>query len=190
MISRILFENPWTLLSLLVAIQLGLIAIWSWRRSRVWARGVWIGLGAIPVLPLVSILVVTPREQIVGLCRDLAALVDEGDAAAIGRHLASDFEAAGLDRLEFLERAERTLGRYHVDDARLHRINVSFPREEEGVAVFDSACRVRSADAFLDRLTARWRVTFRSRGRLWRVRKIEAVPTPLSPIRSVHDCLR
>ncbi len=178
------------LLVLLVAIQLALIAIWSWRRSRVWARIVWIGLAAIPMLPLVSVLVVTPREQIVGLCHDLAALVDEGDAAAIGPHLAGGFEAGGLDRVEFLERVERTLARYHVEDVRLHRFSVSFPREEEGVAVFDSACRVRSADAFLDRLTARWRVTFGSRGALWKVTKIEALPTPLSPIRAVRDCLR
>ena len=189
MISKLLFESPWMVLVLLVVIQFGLTAIWSRRRSRLWARIVWTGLGAIPLLPLVSILVVTSREQIVGLCHDLAAMVDEGDAAAIGLHLAGDFEAAGLDRMEFLERVERTLARYGVDNARLHRFNVAFPRKKEGVAVFDSTCRIRSVDAFLDRLTARWRVTFRSHDGPWQVTKIEALPTPLSPIRSVHDCL-
>ena len=190
MILKLLFESPWLLLPVLVVIQSVLIAVWWWRRGRAWARIVWIGLGGIPALLLVSTLVVTPRERIAALCRDLAALVDEGDVAAIGRHLASDFEADGLDRSEFLDRAEHTLTRYHVDDARLGSIDVVFPRPKEGVAVFDAVCRIHSVDAYFDRLTSRWRVTYRRGGQLWLVTKIEPLPTPLSPIRDVRDWLR
>lgn len=190
MISKLLFESPWLLLALLVPIQFGLICIWSWRRSLLWARFVWIGFAAIPTLLLLSVVVVTPRERIIRLCCNLAAVVEAGDVAAIGKHLADDFEAAGFDRPEFLDRVEQSLTRYRVNNASLRGFDVAFPREGEGVAVFNAVCSVRSADAYFDRLASRWRVTFRGRSRSWRVMKVEALPTPLSPIRDLRDWIR
>ena len=190
MISKLLFESFWQLLILLVAVQFGFIAVWSWRRTRLWTRTVWIGFATMPVLLLLSIIVVTPREEVIGICRDLAAAVELGDPGAIGKHLAEDFEAAEFSRFEFLDRVEQSLTRYDVDQARLRNFEVSFPRRNEAVAVFNAACRVRCVDAFFDRLASRWRLTFRDDGRTWRVTKVEALPTALSPIRDVRDCFR
>ena len=128
-ILRLLFESPWLLLVVLVAVQFGLIIVWSWRRSRLSARAVWTGFVAMPTLIALSLLVVTPRERVIGLCRDLASMVDAGDVAGIARHLAEDFDAAQMDRDAFLESVERSLTHYHVDDARLRRFEVEFSAE-------------------------------------------------------------
>ncbi len=189
-ISTLLFENVWLLLVTLVAIQFTLIAFWSWRRTRRSARAVWAGFAAVPVLLLLSIVVVTPRERIIGLCRDLAVMVDEGNVVAIREHLAEDFEAAGMNRDEFLDRVEQTLTLYHVDDARLRGFDITLSRNVEAVAVFNAVCRVRSVDAFLDRLISRWRLTFSGAGRIWRITRIETIPTPFSPIHDLRDWLR
>lgn len=155
-----------------------------------WARIAWAGLGGIPALLLASLLVVTPRERIISLCHDLVVLVDEGDVAAIGQQLADDFDAGGYGRTESLTRLERTLARYQVDNAQLTYPEVDFPHRDEGVAVFNAACRVHSEDVYFERLLSRWRVTFRHRGGRWLVTRIEAIPTAFSPISDVRDCLR
>ncbi len=190
MISKLLFERFWLLLIVLAAIQLGLIAVWSWRRNRPCARAVWIGFATIPLLLLLSVVVVTPREQIIELCNNLAEMVDEGDVDAIGSHLADDFLVAGLNRADFLDRVEETLATHPVDDARLYRIEVTFPRKDEGAALFNAVCVIRSTDFYLDRLLSRWRVTFVDQRAGWLVTGVEVLPTPLSPVRNIRDWLR
>lgn len=185
----ILFESPWLLLVLLAATQLGLLMIWWRRRTRAWSRIVIAGFAAMATLPLLSHLIVTPREQLIRTCRELAVMVEAGDVAGIGRHLADDFEASGLDRTELLDRVETTLKRYVVENVGLHGFAVIFPQRDQAVAVFNAVCRIRSAESFIDRLLSRWRLTFRGQGRSWQVTKIEVVPTPLSPIRDVRDWL-
>ena len=187
--TTLLFEGTWLLAALLVAFQFLLIVIWSRRRSRLWARIVWAGFVAIPSLLVLSKLVVTPTEQIVDLCRTLARLVDEGEVDAIGRHLADEFEAAKLDRTAFLERVADGLTRYRIDNPRLRAFEVEFPRDAEGVAVFNAVCRVRSADTMLQ-VPSRWRVAFRLFAGKWRVTGLEALPTPLSPVRNLRDWIR
>ena len=56
-------------------------------------------------------------------------------------------------------------------------------------SVFNAVCGIESADAFLRQMHSRWRVTFRRSGERWEVIDIEAIPTPLSPIRDIRDWL-
>ncbi len=194
-IVKLLFENPWLLFVVLVAIQFGLTAIWIWQRTRVWARTVGVSLAAMPVLLLLSHFVVTPRERVIELCQDLAALALKGDVGGIGRHLSDDFEVAGLDRVEFLARVEDNLQRHRVENLSLHTFEVLFQRRTEAIAVFNAVCTVSSDDIFLGRLVSRWRLTFQDRGRSWQVLKVEALRTPLSStsrpvgVRNVRDWL-
>lgn len=190
MISRLFLEHSRLLGILLVAFQFMLIVIWSWGRRQAWARAVWIGFCVMPTLVLISVFVVTPRERLIGLCRELAAMVEDSDVTGIGEHLSDGFDAAGMDRWEFIERVEHTLTWYQVDNARLRRFEVVFPDDHEAVVVFDVVCGVRSAEACIDRLPSRWRITFRGDDRLWEVTGIKALPTPLSPIRDMRDWLR
>ncbi len=190
MISRLLFERWWLLCAAAVVIELILFAVWTRRRSEFAARAAWIALVATVVLPTVSHLVVTPRERIEKLCRDLASMVDAGDVSSIRRHLAEDFSAAGLGRDELLPRMAKTLTEYRVDHARLSRMNVTFPREGEAVATLNAVCTIRSPDVYVSRLLSRWRLSLREEADGWRIVSLKAVPTPLSPIRNLRDCLR
>jgi hypothetical protein len=185
----LLFEKVWRLILLLAVVVLASFVVWSRKRTRTWARIVWCGLAAIPVLGMLSVLVSTPRERIIGLCRELAVLVDVGDVQSIGAYLADDFTAAGLDREEFLARVEQRITHDHVDHARLRRFDVGFSRNDQALVVFDAVCSIRSADAYRDHVLSRWRLTFKGRNGVWRVSKIEALPAPFSPIRNVKDWL-
>jgi hypothetical protein len=188
-VSRLLFENAILLLILLVAVQFVMIALWSRWRTRAWTRVVWIGFILVVALPVLSVVVVTSRERVIGLCRDLAKMVDRGDVAGIGPHLANDFVAGGLGKDDFLIRVEQQLSQYRVDDPSLRRFETTFPGRGQAEVVFDASCTVRSVDNFVSRLPSRWRVRMIARDRRWLLTQVEALPTPLSPIRDLRDCL-
>lgn len=190
MFVRFFLERWWLLCAVLVVVELVCFAVWTRRRTTLAARVTWISLAAVVVLPVVSHLVVTQRERVERLCRNMAHLIDVGDIPALKIHLAGDFEVAGLDRDEFLSRVASALSRYRVDRPSLHRMNVTFPRAGEAVAVFDAVCSVRSQHNYLDRLLSRWQVSLVQADPGWRVVTIEAIPSPLSPIRNLRDFLR
>ena len=190
MILRFFFERWWLLCGVLVAVELVSFAVWARRRTTRAARMTWITLAAAVALPVISHLVVTRRERIEMLCRDLAHMVDVGDVQSLATRLADDFEAAGLTRDEFLSSVARALSRYRVDHPSLHRMSVTFPRSGEAVAVFDTVCSIRWEQNYLDRLFSRWQVELIQTESGWRVITIEAIPSPLSPIRNLRDFLR
>lgn len=180
-------ENAGYLLAVLLAIQCAGVLLWSWRRTRLAARAVMVGFALFPALVLLNALIITPRERIIHLCRDLANMVDDGDVAAIDSCLAETFRAGKADRSRFLDRLRSRLTDYRVDDPRLRDFEVTFPQPDRAVAVFGARCRVRSsakriaADAFLERLRSRWRLTFRRTAERWLVIGVEALPVPFSP---------
>ena len=182
--------SPWFLLIVLLVVAFASIALWSRRRSRLWARLVWVSLAAVPVVPLVSYLVVTDRERIVSLCRDMAEAVEAGDMPAIRRKLASDFEARDLNGAEFIERLEQTLTLHHVIDPALRNFEVTFPVDNQGAVTFNATCRVQSAEGYFDRLPSRWRLTLRKTGHTWEVTTIETIPVPPLNARDLRELLR
>ena len=190
MLMRLFFEQWWLLCGLLVVVELVCFAVWTRSRTRLAARVTWISLAAVVLLPLLSHLVVTRRERIERLCRDMAHMVDVGDMIALGAMLSGDFEVAGLDSEAFLERTAKALTRYRIDNPSLSGIRVTFPQSGQAVAVFNVVCAVRSAENYLDRLFSRWRLTLVEVESGWQVVTIEAVPSPLSPIRDIRDYLR
>ncbi|MCH7873329.1 MAG: hypothetical protein IID33_16660, partial [Planctomycetes bacterium] len=113
--ARFFLERWWLLCGVLVVVELVCFAAWTRRRTTPAARATWISLAAVVVLPLVSHWVVTQRERIERLCRDMAHMIDVGDVQSLAIYLGEDFEAAGLDRDEFLSRVARALTRYRVD---------------------------------------------------------------------------
>lgn len=188
--QTLLFERPWLLLVLLAALQFVLIAIWSRWPTRSCARAVWIGFAAMPSLIALSAVVVTQRERVIDLCRELASLVDLGDVDAVAPLLSEDFAAGELDREAFLRRAKEKLTRFDVNDPRLRGFEVNFGEPGHAVVVFHAVCRVRSPDAYINQFPSRWRMSLRSGGRTWKVTKLEALPTPFSPVRHMRELLR
>ncbi len=190
MIAKLLFERPVLLFVLLAAVEAVILWVWWRRRTRGTLRAVWVGLGAMPLLMVISTSVVTPSEQIISICHELARAVEEAHVTEIDRRLHEDFEAVDLNRDAFVDGVERTLSRFHVKDARLYQLSVTFPQPEIGLVEFNASCFISAFDATGQRLLSRWRVTFQQSGRDWLVTTIEALPAPFSPIRDLRDCLR
>lgn len=189
MVTRLLLESTWLLLALLVACQFALICLWSWRRTRLLARAVFVGLATIPVLLVVSSVVVTQRERVVLLCEELADLLDRGELTDLSAHLSDDFSAGSMDASAFVDRLADRLRQYPIDDPVLRGFEVTFADDGGCVVTFDASAQVRSVERFMDRVRSRWRVTFRRRDNTWQVTRLEALPTPFSPIRSLGDWL-
>ena len=184
MIARLLFERPVLLFLMWLAVELAIVAVWSRRRTRGSRRVAVAGLLVMPLLMTVSFGVVTPGERIITICRELAHVVEQADVVGLDRRLDVDFEAVDLNRGAFVDRVERSLSRFHVKDAHLYRFSVTFPQPEMGVVEFNTSCFIDALDVTHQRLLSRWRLTFRQSDRVWLVTRVEAVPTPLSPI---HD---
>ncbi len=190
MLTTLLFERPWLLLLGLVAIEFTLVALWSRRRSPGLSRLIWTCLAATPVLLVLCHLVVTPRERIIALCHELASAVEAGDMAAIEERLAADFEAAGLNGADLVDRVEQTLTRHHVIKPRLGGFEVTFPTDRVGEVTFRAICRVESYEGYFDRLPSRWRLTLRRGGDTWEVITIETLPVPPLHARSLQELFR
>ena len=190
MLIRLFLERWWLLCSVLVVVEVALFAVWTRQRTTSAGRMAWIGLAGAIVLPIVSHSVVTQRERIEQLCHGMARAIDIGDLGSLGDTLSEDFDLAGLDKDAFLVRLSRTLTRYRIDNPSLRRMKVTFPKAGRAVAVFDAVCSVRSPEVYQNRLFSRWRVTCVGGDPNWRVITIEALPSPLSPMRTLNDYLR
>lgn len=176
MIFAPLLESLWFVAAAWVAAELLLIALWSWRRSRTWARAVWIGFAALPVLLAASSLVVTDRERIRAVCRDLADAVENSAPEVIERRLADDFESEGLDREAFIRRVRNALDRYKVWNVALHGLNVELLTDDAGKAEFRTTANVRGEGVVYEWFASRWRLGFARRGDGWLVTRVERLP--------------
>jgi hypothetical protein len=186
--TALFFERPYLLTVILLGIQV--ILVWVWARvggrAAVWA--VWSGFLATPILFFLSLSVVTPREQVQSLCRKLEKCIDDGDMVAMGALLAPEFEAGGLNRGEFLRRVEAALTRYHVNQTRLDRIEVTLSGRAGGEADLIASGRVWGNGESWDRLVTRWRVSCRLENE-WLVTTLKPVPIPPLYIRDLRHVL-
>lgn len=189
-IYSLLFERPFSLVALLALCQIVLVFLWWRRRDAKSLRRVWIGLIAAIAALALSILVVTPTEQITQRCHELAQYAQNEDLDRLGQLLAEDFRAGEFDRYQLLARAETTLERFDIDHIKLRTFDVMFDSNERAAVTFNAVCRIRGADAVSGIIVSRWRLTFIPSGDGWLLEKMEAIPTAFSPIRHIRDCFR
>ena len=191
-VTLVLLESLPALLVAWVAAQFGLICLWSWRRSRGTARAVWIGFGLLPTLAGASILIVTDKERMIRLCHDMARAVEEADVDAIAERLSPELRAGELEREAFLDRLRGELTKHRVNWVELSRFDRTDAdgRMNGATLEFDAACDVFTSDAVFERLRTRWRWSFEWAGHGWFVTRMEALPTPFSPIRDLDGLLR
>jgi hypothetical protein len=169
-----------------------IVLVFLWRRShdpKSLSR-VWIGLIFAAGTMALSILVVTPTEQITRRCHDLAQYAQNEDLDRLGQLLADDFRAGEFDRDQLLARAETTLERYDIDHVKLRTFDVTFNKDERATVTFNAVCRIRGLESVSGIIVSRWRLTFISRGEVWLLEHMEAIPTAFSPIRHIRDCFR
>jgi len=175
---RFFFEDPVWLGAGLLFIQLILILRWAGRRDASSRYALRAGLAMSALLMGISVVVITPREEIIAACLDLARAVDDGDVSAIAANLADDFEAGALDRAEFLARLEGTLSRTRVDRPRLRRFEVTFADPYHACVVLNATAQMRASNGFAGRLPTRWRLTFHRAATDWKLDAAESLPIP------------
>ena len=191
-VTLVLLESLPALLVAWIAAQFGLICLWSWRRSRGTARAVWIGFGLLPTLAASSLLIVTDKERLVRLCHDMARTVEIADVNALAARLSPGLQAGPLGHDAFLDRLRGALTKHRVQWVELSRFDRTDRdgRMNGATMEFDASCGVSASEEVFDRLRTRWRLSFDWAGDEWFVTRIEALPTPFSPIRDLNDLLR
>lgn len=188
--TALLLEHPVVLALCWLVMEIVLLAVWSSRRTRATRNAALIGLAALPVLEAVNFLVVTPREQVITICHDMADAVERNDMDALARHVDAEFSAVDLDRHGFLEAVSNTLSHFRVEEPYLHQFDVTISKGDTAVAEFNASCYVVAQGVRQQRLLSRWRVMMRRRGDAWRMITVDALPTAMSPIRNLRDVLR
>jgi len=188
-IQGLLFERPILIAAILALGVLTLLFHWANRRDRGSVRALLIGLALLVLAPSLSVWVVTEREEVAATCAALARTVDDGEVSAFSEALAPEFALGRLDRAAFLERVERTLTRYRVDQPRLWGFNIEV-RADQAVAAFSASAQIRSAEGVWDRLPTKWKLSFRRGGMRWLVQRIESIPVPPLNLRTTDDWLR
>jgi hypothetical protein len=137
-----------------------------------------------------SVVVVTPGEEIIAACEDLARAVDDGNVAFIGSRLADAFQTEDVDRDTFLLRLQSALTRGRVDRPRLRRFEITFADPYHVVVALDATAQVRFAEGSAGRLPSRWRLAFRKSPDGWRLTSVQSVPVPPLNLRNLDPWLR
>lgn len=188
--TALLLEHPVLLAVCWLVVEIILLAVWSSRRTRATRNAALIGLAALPVLEAVNLLVVTPREQVISICHEMATAIERNDVDSLARYVDTEFSAVDLDRQAFLDAVSRTLSRFRVEEPYLHQFAVTISKGDTAVAEFNASCYVVARGVRQQRLLSRWRVMLRRRGDPWRMITVDALPTAMSPIRNLRDVLR
>ncbi len=188
-IRWLLFESRIALLTALGLVEFVLLWIWARRRTRRTRRRAGVGLVVAGLLLSVQALVVTDREKIMAICREMACAVEEGAVDQVGRHVASDFAAGGVDRAGLLAGLTRMLTHVHIEEPRLSDFEVLVTGNEAQVT-FQARCRVASAELVEGGIISRWELTFRRVGDRWQVVAIQPLPTLGFPFQNLGEVLR
>ncbi|MCP4592958.1 MAG: hypothetical protein GY842_19655 [bacterium] len=188
-ITWLLLENRIALLALLAVLEFVLLWAWARRRTRRWRMAVYASFALGPLLLMVQAMVVTDREAIIALCRELAWAAEDGDVASIGGQISPGFAEGSMDRAEFLAALEGVLTRVKVEDPRLTRFEVSCAAGR-GRVVFDARARLVSSEYIEAVRQSRWELTLERTGDGWRVVAMQPRPTPFFPFSSLAEVLR
>ena len=183
------FEDRIALLTTLALVEF--VLLWAWarwrtRRTRQLASG---GFVAACLLLAAQSLVLTDREKIITVCKEMACAIEEGDVDGVGEHIAQEFVVGSIDRETLLAALRRILAQVRVEDPRLRRFEVTVGGGR-GHADFHARCRLVTPDAVESALLTGWRLTFEHIDDRWQVVEIAPVPTAMFPYRTLVDVLR
>jgi hypothetical protein len=188
-IQWLLFENRIALIVALGLVEFALLWIWARYRTRGARRAAWAGLVIGGLLLLMQTWVVTDREHLIRICREMATAVEEGDVDGVGRHVAKEFASGALNRGDLLDGLGRLLERLRIEEPWLWDFEVEVSRPDGSVS-FHALCRIVTADLIEGGQKSRWRLAFRRVGDQWRVVDITPIPTTTFRFRSLDEILR
>lgn len=142
-----------------------------------------------PPLLLTSYLVETDREQIMRICRELAAGFEAEDDSVLREYLAPDFSSGRFGRADLIEALHGLWKRMAIHHPQLSQFRIAFGSDHESVVEFHAACRFESRDFHHPWVVTKWRLVFRASGHTWRLQFIEPIPFPPFNIRDLDAVL-
>ena len=148
-----------------------------------------IGFALCALLPVVSRLVVTDREQVAAVCKSLVDLTELGDVNGIARYIADNFDADGIDRDAFNEAVESTLTSVQVQDASIYNLNVT-ATGDEAEAQFGVSCKLVSSSQVDYGVLSAWTVRFVKDGDEWKVVEVQPRETQAFPFSRLRQIIR
>lgn len=167
-----LFEHPLWLYVVCGVAEAVIGFGWLLSRSRRWKRAAIVPAGIALLVAVLGIVVQTDREKISAALKDIAARVETGDFAGVGRHLdpACRCPTGGggsLSKQELLDRGKSVATRFSVWMVHARRIRTVF----DGDAAATELDVLTTSDAGLRLMS--WRVRWARRGDGWRIVEVE-----------------
>lgn len=172
-LTEILFESPWKL-GMPAAVVCGTLLV-LWRRTGSNGRRTAFlsAVGVSAGLFLLQTLVVTDREAIIALVRDLAEAVESSELDRIEAAIDDSYRAGGLQRQTVMPAIRARLSHYSVERPRLWNFRVEV-RGDEATTRFQCLCDVRTEGALVS-ILSEWSLELVRRQDAWKVRAIEAI---------------
>ena len=132
-LTRTLFEQPLGFLGMMLVAEIVLAAIWRERRTRGTARLLIVPAALAALVGVLSVLVVTDREQIRHACEQIAADLSAGKTDGLQTYLDDDatidlgrYGGIGLDKRMTILAAKTAVGRWNVRQIAITKFRVQF----------------------------------------------------------------
>ncbi len=146
-----------------------------------------------PLLLLLSVAIVTDRERIAAVCREMAVAVGSSKIDQVGQHISRSFQTASrngmLDRDDFLDVVRSALKRWDVEEERLSDFEIE-TRGDRATVSFRATCRLVGPELMLPRHVSVWDLEFSREGSGWKVVDVQPRRTAMMPVDSLGDLLR
>lgn len=189
----LLLESRFTLAAVLVVVCFVVIWIWQRRRTRMTGRLAGACVVLSPLLLLLSVAIVTDRERIAAVCREMAVAVGSSKIDQVGQHISRSFQTASrngmLDRDDFLDVVRSALKRWDVEEERLSDFEIE-TRGDRATVSFRATCRLVGPELMLPRHVSVWDLEFSREGSGWKVVDVQPRRTAMMPVDSLGDLLR
>ncbi|MCP4248972.1 MAG: nuclear transport factor 2 family protein [bacterium] len=178
----------------LLAVALFLLLVyWARRRTQAARRILAVGFAVAALLVVVQALVVTDRERLVQVSRDLADACRRADLEAFAAYVSPGFQsdpgAGTWDREALVGNLERILHRYQIEELSLRSFEFDLD-ESPAVVRFAATCRIITTEQIIGHIFSRWELHFEPGPQGWRVVNIRPIPTPMFPYRRLTDFSR
>jgi hypothetical protein len=172
LVRNVLLESPLKLMATIIMVEAALATVWWFRPGRVESWVVVGGLVVGAVLLVVQHVVVTDREQIEQILRDLALAVDCEEVDTVLAAMDDRCDVDGMDKRQLAERLRSAFEHSDIDEVKILESDVTV--EGDTAKVFIRVhCRVRSPEVPYDYHLSAWDLRFVRRGNRWLISQVK-----------------
>ena len=170
-LTRLVLESPAALTALLFPVVFVLVVYW--RRSGC-ARPLLAALIAAGILLTIQAIVVTRREEAIGVLSGIEKDVVSAQTGRLAAALAPEFRAGKMNRDEFVEFVQHQYRRVRVEEVSRGKLEIVRSTKREFVVRANYRADVMT-EWFRGLVRSQWEVTFVQTSEGWRIKEAEPV---------------